>query len=236
MSLINNALKIADNVLDAASDGFQKGLTALASGATSAASNVYEWVKSVVHDAVYALGNGVDAFNKVIHDAWSDFNSGVHWLEHGLDDIANVVGDGFDWLVNVKFPFINFSLDDLANSLKTSVDWLINEINIAYNNAVTLANNGIETATNWINDNLIQPIWGEVNALSKNLGATFGYVDHYLLHPDNLADIILDPLLALIARTWQSVGKKAGDYFLGIVLSSGVTLANVVESVVADFF
>lgn len=236
MGIASKALSIVSGVFNAATTPAVNALKALASGASGAADNALDWVKSLVHDGIVALGNEVDDFNKVIHDAWNFAHDAVNVLEGGLNALGDSSITAWHWLTHVKLPVINQSLSTLGSNIATLADWTSRQLNSLAQTARDLASGALSDAEHFAIDNIFNPLTSVYNDLRNLVNTLWNFVHGYIDDPLNLAALLLDPLLTLVVKGWQSVGRKAGDALLAIVLTQTMAAANLVESIVADMF
>lgn len=191
---------------------------------------------SVLHDVVHGVWGWISRVFGHVGKAWHNmFNAGgwIHLaLAHfGLESLAAV------WdIIFIRIPrVVSWAWNHLqrlwvfatriADNLKRAIIDLILRIAVAVHNAIR-----------WVRDHVWVPLKALIDTALKWIRTAGELVFYYITHPDKLAALIFDSLIALLEREAWNIGDKLGKFFLALIVHNLRHFVNLLEDILMAVF
>lgn len=205
--------------------------------------SIYNGGKGVLTDIEKWLAGAINAvysyFGGLINQIWSgisvlsnSLDSFVKWVENGISDLYHLA----QWIIDVGIPrIVNWAeneLAKLASYLAQLRDWAISELKSLGNWALGELNK----LAQWVLKNVWDPLWNAVSGVIRWVQKEGAYVYYLITHPDKLAAILGQYVLA----NAMSLGRKFAKPFVKWLVHNMVrevpSIASVIEDIIASLF
>lgn len=201
-------------------------------GTANIGGAIIAWVR----DFVRGVWGFIDTLFGHVGDAWHEiYMSGVR-LVHGMETLG---GDVYDAL----FRLFRIALPNL-------MAWIVRQITRIVNDILSLANrlatdvinltkrivHDVAAALQWVIVHVYDPLARDFLRAWNWITTRGEEVFYYISHPDKLAALIFDNLLALLEREAWSVGNKLGSFFLSLVIHNLQRFVTLLEDILMAVF
>lgn len=196
-------------------------------GILNIGGDVTRWVRDLIHGV---FGWLTSAFGHV-GDAWHDIfgSASAIWLsvEHfGLANLAVL------WhIINKQIPRV---FEWAFNHFKQLLDFanrIWRDLNLWVKQLIARIEQAVANALKWVRDHVWVPLKAFIDGILKWIHDRGEVLWFYITHPDKLASLIFDALIALLERTAWDVGGKLGKFFLALIIHNLRHFVSLIEDI-----
>jgi hypothetical protein len=190
-------------------------------------------VRDLVHWAIHALASVIYTVFGHVGNAWGDLLAAFKWLHsHAADYVA--------WTIAHLRQIILVDLPKLAATalgyLKQALAFATTVYHLALAGIARLhdlARQWVADALQFVHDHVYAPLLALARQLRTDL-LKWGYYAYQLVtHPDQLAVILLDALIAAAEAAFWRIADPAGRFALRLILSQPLRFARLAETIAA---
>lgn len=197
-------------------------------GVANIGGTVVGWVRDFIHGLYGFLHT---AFGNV-KGAWADLRADVGHFWGAIDEFGREIWRAFWHVVHKIIPdVIRWLLRQIVHVERfaqyilrwavAKAEWLLGKIE-----------SEIAFVIRWARDNIWIP-------LSRGLAEAWAWITtdgktlwYFLTHPDKLIDLLWDNLIGKLEQEAWHIGRRLGQFFLGLVLHNAKRFALLLEDII----
>jgi hypothetical protein len=181
-------------------------------------TNVGDPVSSWVRDFVQGVFGWIHTLFGHIGEAWHQFFIVGVDLNHGIKALGHATWDSLHRLFYITIPrliaWAGHQLARLGHDIATLTTWIARRVE----QLVARIVHDIAVLTHWVVVHIFDPLKRDILSAWHWITSRGELVFYYITHPDKLAMLIFDSLIALLERTAWQVAPKLGKFFLSLVI------------------
>lgn len=190
-------------------------------------------LRDLVHWTVHALAGVVYTVFGNVGRGWRHLWLAFEWLGR---QATGFIAETYGWIrqiITTDLPWLwHILLSDIKGVLAL-IDRVYRTVAAAILAAVRYAESLVRGAIRWTVDHVWAPLKAYADAIYRDL-LKWGYAAYQLVtHPDRLAVILLDAMIAAAEAAFWRIAGPAGRFALGLVLHNARRFALLLESIVA---
>lgn len=208
---------------------------------------MFGWIESVIDSFANSVSDAIRAFVKFVirgfygylhglfslaWDAWSFYWQMANILARGMSALANglysfgyrVIHGWIPWLIDQITGFYHAAIN-FGESILQSLSHYISDV-------LNWAQQAINDVIRWVTDNVYNPLAHFISTALDWISKEGNTLWYYLTHPDKLAELLFDYLIALLESLAWDVGARLGKFFLSLVVRNIVQFATLIENVI----
>lgn len=190
-------------------------------------------VRDVVKWTVHALAGVVYTVFGHVGGAWHEIFSGYDWIRAHVAGFAHDVYNWIQHIVTVDIPYLWHILLSDVKGLIALIGKVLDQAIAAVAAALKAALRAVDDAIKWVIDHVYGPLKAYADQIWHDL-LKWGYTAwFYVTHPDKLAPILLNALIAAAEAAFWDVAGPAGRFILGVLLKNAPKLAALLETIIA---
>lgn len=183
------------------------------------------------------LINGLYGFLHVIFGAvqsgWARlYTNAGHWVTT-LEMLANSVWQKLYHVIRVTLPAIINDYRTLIHNLTTYAVAVYHDLIAGLQFAETFASRLVHDAIAWVQANVWTPLFKAISDAWQWITHEGAILFDYITHPDKLAALIFDSLLALLEREAWNVADRLGRFALSLVARNLRQFAALIEDILS---
>lgn len=207
-------------------------LKSIFNGGKGVLTDIEKWLAGAI-TAVYSY------FNNLIDQIWSglrvlgnSITTFAKWVESGITDLYNLER----WIIDVGIPRVlrwaENELAKLASYLAQLRDWAISELKALANWAL----GELDKLTQWVLKHIWDPLWNAITGAVKWIEKEGAYVYYLITHPDKLAALLAQYVLANAMLLGKRFAKPFVRWLVHNMISEIPSISSIIEDIIASLF
>lgn len=196
------------------------------------AASVPAAVRDLVHWSVHALAGVVYAVFGNVGGAWHKLFTALHWLYTSGYDLAKWLVTHISYLVKVWLPRLEAAITAAWRDALAFASRLYHDVLGRLDQLTRLARRWVDDAIAWVVTHVLDPLAADARQLRADL-LKWGYFAYQLVtHPDRLAAIVGDALIAWAESQFWRLAGPVGQFVLRLLLANARKFAQLLETIV----
>lgn len=207
-------------------------LKGLYNGAKGVLSDIEKWVVGALN-VVYSY------FDNLISQAWRGIQTLANAVNNAIAKIESTLYSlytSIQWVITKGIPQLaNWALNELrklADYIKAVYNWALGELK----RLETWARGEFDKLTQWVIHHIWDPLWTAITSTVKWIEKEGAFVYYLLTHPDKLAALLGQYILA----QWMNLGKKFAKPFtrwlVHNIIAEIPSVSGIIEDIIASLF
>lgn len=198
-------------------------------------SSVTGRIDATVAGWVRDLVNGLYSFLHLVFTAegraWADLVHTALWVGRDLTSFFGSVYRKLFQIIRQTIPAIITEyrrlVDAATKFIQSVLSYVISEIARVTRYIDSLINGAI----NWVIVHVYDPLARDIATAWQWITTSGRKVLYYIEHPDALAELIFDAMIAVLEREAWTVADKLGRFFLALVAKNMLRFAALIEDI-----
>lgn len=194
-------------------------------------STIGAGVSDAIHYAVHALAAVVFSVFGLVGKAWSALVGAYKRFLAAVDQFGKEVIAFATYIIKVAIPRVIAWAESELAKLSAAIAAAAADLARWVTEILKRIAAAVTSVIAWVTTNVLDPLLAAVKLLRADL-EKWGYTAwYYITHPDKLAALLLDSIVAALEdRAWD-IGKRLGGFLLSLIASNLPKLLQLIEDI-----
>lgn len=198
---------------------------------SSVAGRIDNTVRGWVNDVIGGVYGYIHAIFTAVGAEWAKLSTWTGNLYYQIHDVLDAIYRKIFWIIRQAIPFMVQQYYRLVNDATTFTKTVLDYASKGITWVTHYAEHLVHDAVQWVTDNVWNPLQHLISQAWDWITHTGATIADYIAHPDKLAALIFDSLLAIIEREAWSVAEKLGRFFIVLIVKNLRQFVMLVEDI-----
>lgn len=208
---------------------------------------MFGWIESIFHWGVSNIGGTIVGWVRdfirglygylhlafhLVGNAWGDLWGDVNRFWHALDAFGHSVWQAIYHTLHTVIPDVRNFLHRLIARVERYAQYVFRWAVVRAEWLLHKIESEISFVIRWVITHIWDPLFRDVTTALKWIFSDGQTLWYYLTHPDKTVDLIWESLIAKLEQEAWAVGRRLGEFFLGLVLHNARRFALLLEDII----